>query len=92
MNTKEIYFGGWVTALCNIIAMCSVGNDPIQTVGFVIAMIIIFLFCSGIRLMMASAVKEVPGQDASTKWVDFGSFALGAGISTVITILMFLIA
>lgn len=92
MNAKEIYFGGWMTALLNVIAMCSAGNDPFDTFGFVIAMVIVFLFCSGIRLMLASAGKEDPEDgDAPTKWTEFGSFALGSGISTAITILMFLI-
>ena len=91
MNIKELYFGGWVTALINVIAMCSAGNEPFIVSGFIIAMIIIFIFCSGIRLMMASALKEKEGEDCGTDWISFGSFAAGSAISTIITIIMFLL-
>lgn len=92
MKSKEVFLGGWATALANLVAICSVGNDEISTSGFVIAMLVILAVSCGIRLMLASCVKEVDGQDVATDWVSFGSYSLGAVITTAVTMFIFLIS
>lgn len=92
MKSKEVFLGGWATALANLVAICSVGNDEISTSGFVIAMLVILAVSCGIRLMLASCVKEVDGHDVATDWISFGSYSLGAVITTAVTMFIFLIS
>lgn len=91
MKGKSLFLGGWVTALANIVAVLSVGIDPIQTGGFIIAMLIILVLSCSICLMLLSAGKESDGESA-TNWASVGSYALGAAISTATTIIIHLLA
>lgn len=92
MKSKEVFLGGWVNALANLVAICSVGNDEIITWGFIAAMLIILAASCGIRLMLVSCIKEIDGQDVATDWASFGSYSLGAVITTAVTMFIFLIS
>lgn len=92
MKSKEVFLGGWATALANLVAIGSVGNGEISTSGFVIAMSVILVVSCGVRLMLASCVKEGEDMDLPTDWASFGSYSLGAVISTVVTLFIFLIS
>lgn len=92
MKSREMFLGGWATALANLVAICSVGNDEIIVWGFVVAMLVILAVSCGIRLMLASCVKEAEKKDAATDWASFGSYSLGACISTAVTLFLFLIS
>ena len=88
MNQKEMYLGGWATALLNLVAICSLGNEPFSIGGFVFALLIMLAISCGIRLMLLSAAKESYG----TNWKAFGYYALGAAISTVVPMFLFLVS
>lgn len=92
MKSREVFLGGWATALANLAAIGSVGNDEISIAGFVFAMSVILAVSCGIRLMLASCVKEVDGHDVATDWASFGSYSLGAVISAAVTLFIFLIS
>lgn len=92
MKSREVFLGGWATALANLVAIGSVGNDEISIEGFVFAMLVILAVSCGVSLMLASCVKEVDGQDVATDWASFGSYSLGAVISTAVTLFIFLIS
>ena len=88
MNQKEMYLGGWATALLILVALCSLGNEPFLVGGFALAMAVLLAFSCGIRLMLLSSTKGEKGTD----WKAFGSYAVGAAISTIIPLGLFLIA
>lgn len=92
MKSREVFLGGWATALTNLVAIGSVGSDPISKGGLVLALLVILAVSCGIRLMLASCVKEVDGQDVATDWASFGSYSFGAVISTAVTLFIFLIS
>lgn len=92
MKAKEMYLGGWVTSLVNLIAIGSADGEEIQKGGFVLAMLIILAVSCGIRLMVASAAKEKEDSDAPTNWTLLGHYSIGAAISTAVTLLIFLLA
>ena len=92
MKSREVFLGGWATALANLVAICSVGNDEISTSGLVIAMSVILAVSCGVRLMLASCVKEGIDRDLPTDWASFGSYSLGAVISTAVTLFFFLVS
>lgn len=92
MKSKEMFLGGWATALANLVAIGSVGNGPIGKGGLVLGMLAILVVSCGIRLMLASCVKEGKDRDLPTDWVSFGSYSLGAVISTAVTLFIFLVA
>ena len=88
MNQKEMYLGGWATALLILVAICSLGNETFAVGGFVLALITMLAISCGIRLMLLSAAKEGYGTD----WKAFGYYALGAAISTVVPMFLFLVS
>lgn len=92
MKSREVFLGGWATALANLVAIGSVGSSPIDKGGLVLALLVILAVSCGIRLMLASCVKEDKDMDLPTDWVSFGSYSLGAVISAAVTLLIFLIS
>lgn len=92
MKAKEIYLGGWITALTNTIAICSVAGEQIIKWGFIFAMLAILAISIAIRWMVASCPKETEGCDASTDWLSLGMFSIGATISTAVALFIYLVA
>ena len=92
MKSREVFLGGWATALANLVAIGSVGSDPIGKGGLVLALLVVLVVSCGIRLMLASCVKEGKDSDLPTDWASFGSYSLGAAISTAVTLFIFLIS
>lgn len=92
MKSREVFLGGWATALANLVAIGSVGSDPIGKGGLVLALLVILAVSCGIRLMIASCVKEGKDRDLPTDWASFGSYSLGAVISAAVTLFIFLIS
>ena len=92
MKSREVFLGGWATALANLVAIGSVGSDPIGKGGLVLALLVVLVVSCGIRLMLASCVKEGKDRDLPTDWASFGSYSLGAVISTAVTLFIFLIS
>ncbi|MBQ4589115.1 MAG: hypothetical protein IJA95_07495 [Bacteroidaceae bacterium] len=68
MKSREVFLGGWATALANLVAIGSVGSDPIGKGGLVLALLVILAVSCGIRLMLASCVKEGKDRDLPTDW------------------------
>lgn len=92
MKSREVFLGGWATALANLVAIGSVGSDPIGKGGLVLALLVVLVVSCGIRLMLASCVKEGKDRDLPTDWASFGSYSLGAVISSAVTLFIFLIS
>ena len=92
MKSREVFLGGWATALANLVAIGSVGSEPIGKGGLVLALLVILAVSCGIRLMLASCVKEGKDRDLPTDWASFGSYSLGAVISAAVTLFIFLIS
>lgn len=91
MNFKEMFLGAIITALIDLIVFLTVIGGELFTPGVVIGLLVIFAFSSGVRLMIASARPEVANKETGTDWKSFGSYTLGAAVSTIIAMLLFFI-
>lgn len=87
MKKSNLFLGGWCTALTNIIAMLSVGDDKFIKSGFILGMLAIFLLFNAIAI----GVVNTAGDKNAVKWGDYFSFLLGSAISTGVTIGMYLL-
>lgn len=88
MSKFQIIYGASVTAVLNLLLyITAIGGEIIKS-GLVISLITIFIFSVGVKIALANTVKD--GQ--STDWKSVGSFALGSGIVTIVTLVLSLLA
>lgn len=87
MNKTNLFLGGWATALTNVVAMLSVGDDKFIKSGFILGMLAIFLLFNAIAIGVVNTVSD----KNAVKWADYFSFLLGSAISTGVTIAMYLL-
>lgn len=88
MNKFQIIYGACITAVLNLLLYITVLGGEIIKSGLITALTITFIFSVGIKTILANTVKD--GQ--STDWKSVGSFALGSGIVTIITLVLSLLA
>lgn len=88
MNVKEIFLGGWATAILILVAMCSLGNEPFSVGPFIGVISVLMGFCCLIRVMVLCSTPE----KKNTDWKAFRDFVIGAGISAIIPAVLFSIA
>lgn len=87
MNKTNLFLGGWATALTNIIAMLSVGDDKFIKSGFILGTIAIFVFLNAIAIGIVNSASD----KSAVKWKNYFSFLVGSGITAIITIAMYLL-
>lgn len=88
MNKFQFIYGAGITAVLNLLLYITALGGEIIKSGLVISLITIFIFSVGVKIALANTVKD--GQ--STDWKSVGSFALGSGIVTIITLVLSLLA
>ena len=90
MNTFQFAFGAIITFALNfILYITGEGNlEDIQSIGLVLALLIIFAFVSIVKIMIANSVKD----NQPTNWIGVGYFVGGSAIITAATIISYFIA
>lgn len=88
MNKFQFIYGAGITAILNLLLYITALGEEIIKSGLITALIIIFIFSVGVKIVLANTVKD--GQ--STDWKSVGSFALGSGVVTIITLVLSLLA
>lgn len=88
MSKFQFIYGACVTALLNLLLYITALGGEIIKSGLVVSLITIFIFSVGVKIALANTVKD--GQ--STDWKSIGSFALGSGVVTIITLVLSLLA
>lgn len=88
MSKFQFIYGAGITAVLNLLLYITALGGEIIKSGLVISLITIFIFSVGVKIALANTVKD--GQ--STDWKSVGSFALGSGIVTIITLVLSLLA
>lgn len=88
MNKFQFIYGAGITAILNLLLYITALGGEIIKSGLVLSLVTIFIFSVGIKIALANTVKD--GQ--STDWKSVGSFALGSGIVTIITLVLSLLA
>lgn len=88
MNSKELFLGGWVNALMILVSILSLGGDEMNKTGYIISVIIMLSFSSIVRTVLGNATKN----DSPSDWKAIGSYIFGATISSIIAIVLYLIA
>lgn len=87
MNLKEMFLGGWATALIVLVAVCSLGNEPFGVLPFLGVLAVVMIFTCGVRAMMLCSASDKKGID----WKAYRDYVIGAGISVVVPALLFAI-
>lgn len=88
MNLKEMFLGGWATALIVLVAMCSLGNEPFGVLPFLGVLAVVMIFTCGVRAMMLCSSSDKKNID----WKAYRDYVIGAGISVIVPALLFAIA
>ena len=88
MSKFQIIYGASITAVLNLLLYITALGGEIIKSGLVVSLITIFIFSVGVKIALANTVKD--GQ--STDWKSIGSFALGSGVVTIITLTLSLLA
>lgn len=88
MSKFQIIYGACITALLNLLLYITTLGEEIIKSGLVVSLITIFIFSVGVKIALANTIKD--GQ--STDWKSIGSFALGSGIVTIVTLVLSLLA
>lgn len=88
MNVKEMFLGGWATALIVLVAVCSLGNEPFGVLPFLGVLAVVMIFTCVVRAMMLCSASDKKGID----WKAYRDYVIGAGISVVVPALLFAIA
>ena len=88
MNLKEMFLGGWATALIVLVAVCSLGNEPFGVLPFLGVLAVVMIFTCGVRAMMLCSTSD----KKNTDWKAYRDYVIGAGISVVVPALLFAIA
>ena len=88
MSKFQIIYGACVTAILDLILyITSLGGEIIKS-GLVTALFIIFAFSVIVKIMISRTTNE----GKNTDWKSVGSFALGSGVVTIITLVLSLLA
>ena len=88
MSKFQIIYGACVTVILDLILYITALGEEIIKSGLITALIIIFVFSVGVKVALANTVKD----NQSTDWKSVGSFALGSGVVTIITLALSLLA
>lgn len=88
MNTNQIIHGAIITLVLDVILLCTGIGSKIITHGLIIALIILFMFSVGVKIMLANCTKD----NEATDWKAIGSYAFGAGIITIVVLAISLLA
>lgn len=88
MSKFQIIYGAGITTVLNLLLYITALGGEIIKSGLVISLVTIFIFSVGVKIVLANTVKD--GQ--STDWKSVGSFALGSGVVTIITLVLSLLA
>jgi hypothetical protein len=88
MNLKEMFLGGWATALIVLVAVCSLGNEPFGVLPFLGVLAVVMIFTCGVRAMMLCSASDKKSID----WKAYRDYVIGAGVSVVVPALLFAIA
>ena len=88
MSKFQFIYGAGITAVLDLILYITALGEEIIKSGLITALIIIFVFSVGVKIALANTVKD----NQSTDWKSVGSFALGSGIVTIITLVLSLLA
>ena len=88
MSKFQFIYGAGITAILNLLLYITALGEEIIKSGLITALIIIFIFSVGDKTVLANTVKD----GKSTDWKSIGSFALGSGIVTIITLVLSLLA
>ena len=88
MSKFQFIYGACITAILNLLLYITALGGEIIKSGLVVSLITIFVFSVGVKIALANTVKN--GQ--STDWKSVGSFALGSGAVTIITLVLSLLA
>lgn len=81
---KEIYLGGWITALMILIAICSIGGHTDYVGIFIGIMCILAVFGCFVRAMMLFSFSGKKSID----WRALGYYAIGAAVSVAVPAVM----
>lgn len=88
MSKFQIIYGAGVTAILDLVLYITALGEEIIKSGLVIALFIIFAFSVIIKTMISRTTNE----GKNTDWKSVGSFALGSGIVTIVTLTLSLLA
>ena len=88
MSKFQFIYGAGITAVLNLLLYITALGEEIIKSGLITALIIIFVFSVGVKVALANTVKD----NQSTDWKSVGSFALGSGVVTIITLVLSLLA
>lgn len=88
MNLREMFLGGWATAMLALVAVCSLGNEPFSVGPFIGVLAVLMGFSCLIRVMILCSNSDKKNID----WKDYRDYVIGAGISVVVPALLFAIA
>lgn len=88
MSKFQFIYGAGITAILNLLLYITALGGEIIKSGLVLSLVTIFIFSVGVKIALTNTVKD--GQ--STDWKSVGSFALGSGVITIITLVLSLLA
>ena len=88
MSKFQIIYGASITTILNLLLYITALGEEIIKSGLVVSLITIFIFSVGVKIALANTIKD--GQ--STNWKSVGSFALGSGVVTIVTLVLSLLA
>lgn len=88
MSKFQFIYGAGITAILNLLLYITALGEEIIKSGLITALVTIFIFSVGVKIALTNTVKD--GQ--STDWKSVGSFALGSGVITIITLVLSLLA
>lgn len=82
---KGLLLGFGITGLLNLIAVWSVGGDPIIEWGFYVAMAVLLVFSCLTRIVIGNANKDSEGVD----WESIGGYCIGALAAFVVSLISY---
>lgn len=88
MSKFQFIYGAGITAVLNLLLYITALGGEIIKSGLVISLITIFIFSVGVKIALANTVKD----GEATDWKAVGSFVLGSGIVTIVTLVLSLLA
>lgn len=88
MSKFQIIYGASITTFLNLLLYITALGEEIIKSGLIVSLITIFVFSVGVKIALANTIKD--GQP--TDWKSVGSFALGSGVVTIITLILSLLA
>lgn len=88
MSKFQIIYGASITTFLNLLLYITALGEEIIKSGLIVSLITIFVFSVGVKIALANTIKD--GQP--TDWKSVGSFVLGSGVVTIITLILSLLA